>query len=77
MKETVKTLLSKIDDPPTVDWQELAGDEMKEIIFQSLWDDDFSRLNLEGLDLQDKKTVLLNGRGVKKLNWTDDAGPYR
>ena len=38
LKETVKTLLSRIDDPPNVDWQEKSGDEMKEIIYQSIWD---------------------------------------
>lgn len=30
MKETVKTLLSKIDDPPEVEWKEMSGDQAKE-----------------------------------------------
>ena len=34
MKETIKTLLSKIDDAPNVDWSEKAGDEEKELIYQ-------------------------------------------
>lgn len=71
MKETVKTLLSKIDDAPAVDWRELSGNKDKEIIFQEYWNDDYDTLNLEGVDIQDKKTVLLYGRGVKKLNWVD------
>ena len=36
MKETVKTLLSKIDDPPTIEWKELGGDEQKEIVLQEM-----------------------------------------
>ena len=72
MKETIKTLLSRIDDAPIVDWKELAGDEMKEIIFQEVWNDDFDKLNLEGIDIQDKKSCLLYGRAFKKLNWIDN-----
>lgn len=71
MKETVKTLLSKTDDPPSVDWKELGGDIAKEMIFQEIWNNDYDRLNFEGIDIQDKKTVLLYGRGFKKLNWVD------
>lgn len=72
MKETIKTLLAKIDDAPTIAWKELSGDRGKEIIFQEIWDDDYERLNLEGIDIQDKKTVLLYGRSFKKLNWVDN-----
>lgn len=71
MKETIKTLLSKIDDPPSVEWKELGGDEEKQIVVQEMWNDDADRLNFEGIDIQDKKTVMLYGRGFKKLNWTD------
>lgn len=71
MKETVKTLLSKTDDPPSVDWKELSGNIQKELIFQEIWNQDYDRLNLEGIDIQEKKSVLLYGRGFKKLNWKD------
>lgn len=71
MKETIKTLLSKIDDAPTVDFKELSGDQGKEIVLQEYWNSDFERLNLEGVDIQDKKTCLLYGRGFKKINWKD------
>lgn len=71
MKETVKTLLAKIDDPPTVDWEELSGDEGKELIFQQIWNQDSERLDFEGIDIQDKKTVLLYGRSFKLLDWKD------
>lgn len=72
MKETIKTLLSKIDDAPAVDWKEKSGNKDKEIVFQEIWNDDYDVLNLEGVDIQDKKTVLIYGRGVKKLNWVGD-----
>ena len=73
MKETLKTILAKIDDPPTVDWEELSGDEGKELIFQEMWNADYERLDFEGIDIQDKKTVLTYGRSFKLLNWGDEG----
>lgn len=72
IKETIKTLLSKVDDAPIIDWKELGGDTMKELIFQEMWNNDYNLLNMEGVDIQDKKTVLLYGRAFKKLNWIDN-----
>lgn len=72
MKETVKTLLSKIDDAPSIEWRELGGDKQKEIILQELWNTTQEKENFEGVDMQDKKSVLLYGRGFKKLNWCDN-----
>lgn len=71
MKETIKTLLSKIDDPPTINWKEKEGNKEKELVLQEKWNTDFETLNFEGIDIQDKKTVLLNGRGFKMLNFYD------
>lgn len=68
MKETIKTVLSKIDDAPNVDWMEKSGDETKELIYQEVWNDSFKRNNLEQLDVLDKKNVLLYGLSTKKLN---------
>jgi len=68
MKETVKTLLSKIDDPPEVDWKNLSGDEQKEIVYQELWNDFAKQNNIDVIDVIDKKNVLLYGASVKKLN---------
>ena len=73
MKETVKTLLSKIDDPPNVDWQEVSGDEDKELIYQEVWNDNSRRNKLELVDVLDKKNVLLYGIGTKKLNIAKDG----
>ena len=71
MKETIKTLLSKIDDPPFIDFKEKTGDDQKDLIITEKWNADFNRCNLEGVDIQDKKIVLLYGRSFKKLNFTD------
>ncbi len=71
MKETIKTLLSKIDDPPNVDWKELGGDEVKQLIFQEIWNQQIRDNNMELLDVIDKKNVLLYGLSCKKLNICD------
>jgi len=72
MKETIKTLLSRIDDPPTIFFKCLeekkAGAE-KEIVLNELWNYYFNKLNYEELDILDKKNVLLCGRSFKKLNF--------
>jgi len=73
MKETIKTLLSRIDDPPEVEWKELSGDEQKEIIYQEVWTQQSKDNKLELIDILDKKNVLLYGISVKKLNISDDG----
>ena len=73
LKETVKTLLSRVDDPPTIDWQERSGDEMKELIYQSIWDDRFKNDKFELKDVLDKKYVLLYGLSTKMLNISSDG----
>lgn len=73
MKETVKTLLSRIDDMPGVDWKELSGDKQKELIYQEIWNNFVKEGNLELIDIIDKKNVLLYGLSVKKLNITDEG----
>ena len=67
MKETIKTNLSKVDDPPNIDWVEMGGDLEKAMLVQEIWNDDYTFFNYEGVDMQDKKTVLTYGRGFKKL----------
>lgn len=71
MKETVKTLLSKIDEAPTVSWKELGGDEDREILYQEIWDTSVRDNKLELVDIIDKKNVLLYGIGTRKLNITE------
>jgi hypothetical protein len=62
MKETVKTLLSKIDDAPNVEWKELTGDDQKELIYQEIWNQQMKDNNMELIDIL-----------VKKLNITKDG----
>lgn len=73
MKETVKTLLSKIDDAPEVEWKEKGGDALKELFYQEIWNEFSKRGNLEIIDVLDKKNVLLYGISWKKLN-IDEGG---
>lgn len=71
MKESIKTLLSKINTTPDITFKELSGNKQKEMIINERWKYDFDRLDFEGIDIQDKKTVLLYGRSFKKLNFYD------
>lgn len=73
MKETIKTLISKVDDPPRVDWQEKSGDELKELIYQEIWNDFYKSEKLEWVDIVDKKNVFLYGLSIKKLNISKDG----
>lgn len=73
MKETIKTLMSKVDDAPEVDWQENSGDQMKEIIYQEMWDTNFLEDDLELKDILDKKNVFLYGVSTKMLNLKKDG----
>ena len=73
MKETIKTLLSEIDSTPDVKFQELSGDEYKELVYQEVWNDSFKKNKMKIVDILDKKNVLLYGLGTKKLNIVDDG----
>ncbi len=73
MKETIKTILSKVDDPPQINWKEKSSDEFKELVFQELWNDAYKEDKLEWLDVLDKKNVLLYGLSTKFLNPDDDG----
>lgn len=73
MKETIKTLLSKIDEAPSIEWKELSGDEDKEILYQELWDTGFRDNKLELIDLVDKKNVLIYGIGTTMLNLSNEG----
>lgn len=68
MKETIKTLLSKVDDPPSVEWREKSGDEMKSLIYQEMWDQNARDEDLELKDIVDKKNVFIYGLSTKTLN---------
>ena len=71
MKETIKTMLSRIDDPPEIEWKERGGDQQKELYYQEMWETHKNEANLDIIDILDKKAVLLYGLSVKKLNITE------
>lgn len=73
MKETIKTILSKVDDTPNVDWKEKSSDEYKELVFQEIWNENYKKQKLEWLDVLDKKNVLLYGLSTKFLNPVEDG----
>lgn len=73
VKETEKTLLSRIDDPPNVSWKELSGDEQKQLYYQEIWDDMFRNKKFEWKDVLDKKNVLRYGLSTKMFNLDDNG----
>jgi hypothetical protein len=73
MKETIKTILSKVDDAPNIDWKEKSGDEGKELIFQEIWNEQFKKGKFEWKDVVDKKNVLIYGLSSKFLYPCDEG----
>jgi len=69
MKETIKTLLAAIDDPPDIYFKNLDNDVEAEYVLNEYWLYEYTRVDMEGLDIQDKKNVLLYGRSFMKLNF--------
>lgn len=73
MKETITTLMAGVDDAPSVEWKENSGDQMKELIYQKIWEDAFLAENLELKDILDKKNVFLYGLSTKFLNLKENG----
>jgi len=72
MKETKRTILSRIDESPSVFFDCLekgVKGRDKEIRTNELWQDDFDRCNFEAIDILEKNNVLLEGRTFKVLNY--------
>ena len=71
MKETIKTLLSSMDEEPDIYFKELGNDLEKEYSMNEYWKWDVDRIVFSNLDMQDKTNVLLYGRSFMKLNFVD------
>lgn len=72
MKETKKTLSSRIDEPPTIKFDCLEKGEPgreKEMVVNEIWDDDYDKCNFEIIDTLQKDNVLLYGRTFCWLNF--------
>lgn len=69
MKETIRTVLSKIDERPDIAFIDKSGDLEREIALNAKWDDDCEAGDIELIDIVDKKQVLLFGRSTKKINF--------
>ncbi len=73
MKETKKTLSSRMDDPPDVFFDCLEKGPKareKEMVISEIWDGDYDKCNFEGVDVLEKNNVLLYGRTFKMLNYS-------
>ena len=74
LKETKKTLLSRIDEAPDIVFdclQKGAEGKQKEIVINEIWEQDVEQCNFHGVDIMEKNNVLLFGRTFKKLNFID------
>ncbi len=80
MKETIKTWLANIDDPPELEFEEqvktkteeaLAKKLEKEIVLNEYWLDFKRKQKVDLKDIVDKRQVGLYGRSFKKLNVID------
>lgn len=76
VKETTKTVLSKIQDYPTLSWLDKGGDEDKEIAITEFWNDDADKNRLDLMDQVDKKQVILYGRSHTKHNLKNGRWSY-
>lgn len=71
IKETIRTVLPKIDEEPDIYLEDKAGDLDREIAINAKWYEDYDENNIQLIDYVDKKQVCLYGRSYKKLNWVD------
>lgn len=67
-KETITIKMSNIDDDTEVRFTELSGDKQKEIYKNEYWKYCTEKNDMELIDIQDKKQVMLYGRSYIKMN---------
>lgn len=70
-KETITIKLSNIDDDTEVKFTELSGDKQREIYKNEYWKFCTEENDMELIDIQDKKQVMLYGRSYIKMNIMD------
>lgn len=67
MKETIKTIVSKVDDFPDISFESRSGDKEAEIKINEYWKWNATVEHLQQKDIVDKKQVGLYGRSFMKL----------
>ncbi len=68
MKETLRTMLAGVDDPPDLYFENLDNDKQRELFFNEYWRWVFDQNKLEIKDVVDKKQQFLYGRSFMMLN---------
>ncbi len=76
MKETIKTMLGKTDEPSDVYFESLSGDKQKEIFLNEYWKWTLEQDNFETKDTVDKKQEFLYGISTIKLNLFDGRATF-
>ena len=78
IKETGKTILSRINEDPHITLKDKGGNGDKEIVRNKMWEEDSHRNSLDLQDKVEKKQVYLYGRTHTKHNlkngqWTSEV----
>jgi hypothetical protein len=74
-RETLQTWISKIDEAPMLTFESRGRsnqDKSGEIVLNELWNYYYESLKLDILDNMEKKIVGTQGRGFKKLGWSNN-----
>lgn len=72
MRETVSTVLSRIDEPPEATIESKDGDDDKTLVIQEKWNDEVDEKDIELIDIVTKKQVLIYGRTHYKHNFKNN-----
>jgi len=67
MKSTINTVLSSINQAPTIRFFNKDNDKQKEIYMNGVWDYIYEACQGVSIDRADKKNAALYGRGIKML----------
>lgn len=71
MKEPIRTLLSRSSEAADLSFEHYENNSIRELLMNAYWEKTPEVNKYEKLDVVDKKTVGLDGRGHTKLNIVD------
>jgi hypothetical protein len=72
MRETISTVLSRVDEPPEATIESKDGDDDKTLIMQEKWNNEVDDKDIELIDIVTKKQVLIYGRTHYKHNFKNN-----